>query len=273
MSIKKMHVKTFAKGMCLLACLVASTLPKLMANDRDQLNDLIARVQFAAYAADDAALQRDLQLLKALPTPEPMQPLQQYYVVYGYWKLALTLELKERSKAHKAATACVAASQQLISNEPKRVHAYQRSRLDDFYGELWSIQGSCVAIETSMAVLPKNILPGSNKAWEKASVLAPNNPRVKLLAAIQQSKQAKTTQDRATVSAQFLAVVKLFDVLPPAEPGMPDWGQAEALAWLGKSQIESGDVIAARNTLERALIIAPDFAWARKLQKQLEAVN
>jgi Tfp pilus assembly protein PilF len=45
----------------------------------------------------------------------------------------------------------------------------------------------------------------------------------------------------------------------------PGWGAAEAYVYLGRGYLQRGDVLKARDALERALLIAPDFALARRL--------
>ena len=60
---------------------------------------------------------------------------------------------------------------------------------------------------------------------------------------------------RSSVSA--VAVEALMNI--------PGWGAAETYAYLGRGYLEQGDVVAARDALERALLIAPDFALARRL--------
>jgi Tfp pilus assembly protein PilF len=49
----------------------------------------------------------------------------------------------------------------------------------------------------------------------------------------------------------------------------PGWGAAETYAYLGRGYLEQGDVLAARDALERALLIAPDFALARRLLQKI----
>jgi tetratricopeptide (TPR) repeat protein len=96
---------------------------------------------------------------------------------------------------------------------------------------------------------------------------------VQLLAAIQFAKQANSVNERNAASRELITVTALFDALPPAEGDMPDWGHAEAFAWLGQSYLQLGDKVAARNALERALVLAPDFVWARSLQVQLKSAR
>jgi len=46
---------------------------------------------------------------------------------------------------------------------------------------------------------------------------------------------------------------------------VPGWGAAEGYTWLGRCYLDSGDALAARDALERALLIAPEFGRARRL--------
>jgi len=59
--------------------------------------------------------------------------------------------------------------------------------------------------------------------------------------------------------------VSSFEGAPPARPGKPDWGQVEALTMLGETYLQRGDPVAARDALERALVMAPDYRQAQQL--------
>ncbi|MBC7983677.1 MAG: hypothetical protein H7Y02_07485, partial [Candidatus Obscuribacterales bacterium] len=69
---------------------------------------------------------------------------------------------------------------------------------------------------------------------------------------------ANSKAEHEQAERQLSDVVAAFDALPPSEPGAPDWGHAEALAYLGQAALARGNRIAARNSLERALVLAPD---------------
>ena len=51
----------------------------------------------------------------------------------------------------------------------------------------------------------------------------------------------------------------------------PDWGEAEALVLLGEQRLSDGDRRAARDLVEEALLIAPDYGQAQALLRSLEA--
>ncbi len=258
---------------CLTLCLcsVATT-----AATREVLDDLSARIQFDYYTADARALQRDLQSLKQWDATDSDAILRQYYLAYGYLKLAETLSDqegdKDRSTARKAASECVDLTDAVTDKELTRSNSRDRARLATLYGELWAINAACDVIKTQLSLTPGGAQSGNN-AREKAAFLAPNNPRVQLLSAIHVAKRAKTAEDRNVAHKKLLGVGALFDHTPPSEPGLPDWGHAEALTWIGQSYLQRGDSVAARNNLERALVIAPDYVWARTLQTKLKSAR
>jgi tetratricopeptide (TPR) repeat protein len=254
---------------CIALCICGVTSVSFAA-EQEALNDLSARIQFEYYSADVRAMQRDLQALEKLKASGPEEIMRLYNLAYGHMKLAELLTARDRSAARKSASECTRYAEEVTDQEPKRVSAGERARLDTLYGEFWAIQAACISLEAEMSRLPVPAL-ADNRARNKASALAPGNPRVRLLAAIQSAKDADTAQERNAASRSLIEVSTMFDTAPPAANGMPDWGHAEALAWLGQSYLQLGDNVAARDALERALVLAPDFAWARTLLTQLKS--
>ena len=56
-------------------------------------------------------------------------------------------------------------------------------------------------------------------------------------------------------------------------PGQPSWGEAEAWLFVGRALEEGGDLLGARNAYEKALLIAPEFAAARRRVAALRGQN
>jgi Tfp pilus assembly protein PilF len=56
--------------------------------------------------------------------------------------------------------------------------------------------------------------------------------------------------------------------LPGRSPNL-NWGYAETCYLLGKVELERGNVLAARNALEQALLQAPDYRDAQQLLQSL----
>ena len=234
--------------------------------DQEVLNDLVARLQFDYYAADVRAFRRDLQALKELEVDEPRELLRTYYRAFGQMRFAETLTTRDRAEARKAAAACIDLADSIVDHDPPRMSAQARRRIDVLYAEVWAMKAACDDADAEASILPTF---GAGKARERASELAPDDPRVLLLSAVHDAKHAKNEASRETAAAALRHVVEVFDNAPPAESAMPDWGQPEALAWLGKMELDLHHRAGARNALERALVLAPDYAWARGLLASL----
>jgi hypothetical protein len=225
----------------------------------DDLNDLAARLQFDFYAADARALQQDLQLVANLKLDDTLSRARDYQLAYGQWKLAEISRNKDRSAARRAADACVEATDRAIEAVPKRATI---PRPDVMHAELQAMQSACLGM---LGELGGTTMSRSNKSLEAARILQPSNPRVLLVGATSAISKAKTATERAAAERAIAAAIAAFDKQSPGSSGAADWGQAEALAWMGELQLTQGNAIAARNALERALVLAPDYARAREL--------
>jgi hypothetical protein len=254
----------------LVAAVGASQLA--LSAEGEALADISSSIQFNYYADDARALQRDLLALKQLDVSDSEIILRQYYLAYGHMRLAEVLGSKDRSAASKAASHCVDLAEDVVDAESKRTTSRERARLDVLYAELWAIQAACDSFEADAAKRP-GTSSSSNKARKRAATLAPSNPRVQLLAAIHQNRLAETTQEFSAAARTLLAVTQLFTNEQPDEFDLPDWGQADAWAWLGHSYLVLGDKVAARNAIEQALVLAPDYVWARALQSRLKSAR
>jgi len=61
----------------------------------------------------------------------------------------------------------------------------------------------------------------------------------------------------------------MFEAIRARESTTPEWGAAEAYAFLGRALFDQRDVVGAREALERSLLIAPEYAFARQLMAQI----
>jgi hypothetical protein len=90
-----------------------------------------------------------------------------------------------------------------------------------------------------------------------------DHPRIALVEAWRLAQSG--TSDSAALAAQLAATVAAFDAWP-ASIDDPDWGHAEALTALAEHTLERGEVRTARDLLERALLLAPDYRRAVELR-------
>lgn len=226
----------------------------------DELSDLSARLQFDFYAADSRTLRQDVQEISKLELGAEFTRVRDYQLGYGFWKLGESLSAKDRSASRKSADECIDATDKALEAVPKRANI---PRPDVMHAELHAIQAGCYLVrgENSRA----------GKSLEEARALQPANPRVLLVAATQAIRRAKSADERAAAERVIASAVAAFDAQPPQPPGTPDWGHAEALAWLGEVQLLQGNRVAARNSIERALVLAPDYSLARALLARISS--
>ena len=102
----------------------------------------------------------------------------------------------------------------------------------------------------------------------RALALAPKNPRVLLLEAIEVHARSQGTAPEGTL-ATLQQSVAAFETERAGSGVVPSWGEAEAYTFLARDYLARGDAIAARGALEHALLMAPDFALAHRLMKRI----
>lgn len=103
----------------------------------------------------------------------------------------------------------------------------------------------------------------ANAAEERAQVPGAANPRVLLLRAVSAWYKPSAFgggEDKARTLLQ--QALRAFERDAPARP-LPAWGQAEAYAWHGQMELKAGRRDAARAAYDRALALAPGYAWVQ----------
>jgi hypothetical protein len=239
----------------LLPLLLAAAAPATAASTAE-FDDATARLQFAFYTADIRSLEEMLTVIAGFEVDGSLAAARSYQLAYGNWRLAqlYAQPLDERAKpntkanANRAAKACVVHARETVSKDPRMA-------------EIYAIEAAC-----------DDFSPGSNgggspacarnKSMRTALTLGTENPRVHFVNAL---CSPELKGEGAAAVDLWRAVVAKFEAAPPSQPGKPDWGHAEALTLLGESYLQRGEMVAARDVLERALVIAPDYRQAQKL--------
>lgn len=220
-----------------------------------ELDDAAARMQYAFYTTDVRALEEVLRLVEGFDVDAGLTATKSYQLAYGNWKLSqlyldpVSAERPRpngRSLAAKAAQSCVQ-------------HARQTTAAQGAMAEAYAIEAACAAFSAAAPFGTGGC--ARSKSLRTAQTLAPENPRVKLIEAMCLSGNSA---DPAAAD-RWRAVVERFEAAPPSEPGNPDWGHVEALTMLGDAYLRRGDPVAARDALERALVLAPDYKQAQQL--------
>ena len=111
----------------------------------------------------------------------------------------------------------------------------------------------------------------AGRAMDRATSLAPSNPRVLLVEAISlYNKPAMFGGDKEKAVERLRDAIQQFEtdsVTARSEapgPLAPRWGHAEAYAWLGIAHMQAGRSEAARRAFEAALDVRPNYAWVTK---------
>lgn len=217
--------------------------------DDSEIDDAAARMQYAFYTRDTRSLQEILRRLGAMETAHT-PGMKEYYEAYGNWKLSqLYAEAQamgkgeSRGSSDKAAQECARKARAAVSADPRMAEAH--------------------AIEAICSSAAAFLIGGNcsrSKSMRNALEMEPQNPRIRLIEYLCAEK------DSTIAGLQRLrTVVSTFDTAAPARPGKPDWGQAEALVLLGQAFLTQGDAVAARDALEKALVLAPDYRKAQEL--------
>lgn len=134
-----------------------------------------------------------------------------------------------------------------------------------FAADAWALSAACA------------LSGGDVRRSEQALALArerdDDNPRIALVEAWALERSAGTDPaQREAVAAQLAVVVEAFDAWAPSIDD-PDWGHAEALTALAADALERGQVRTARDLVERALLLAPEYRAAVELRAALQSAR
>jgi tetratricopeptide (TPR) repeat protein len=209
--------------------------------------DVEGRIQYGFYTEDVRTLADVVSQLSGPASGD--DPLQHYYVGLANYRLATVLAAKDKGRAREAAARCVSHLDVAVSAKSE-------------FAEGLALQSACLRALGNLALWKPLAGAKSNGQMERAVKLAPKDPRVLLLQALENGEGGKIDAD-AIVKLKKAAAA--FEAERQGVDRTPGWGAAEAYAYLGRGYLDQGDVVAARDALERALLIAPDFVMARKL--------
>lgn len=112
--------------------------------------------------------------------------------------------------------------------------------------------------------------PRSRAQIKRALEMDPKNARVLLVDALDEyERPAAAGGGRERAVRKFKKAVEAFEAERQDVDHVPGWGAAEAYLLLARSYLDQGDAIAARDALERALLIAPEFIEAKRLMTRI----
>lgn len=233
--------------------------------------DIESRIQYGYFTEDLRAL-RDL--VEPLASNDSHDRLKSYYAALLAYRLTLLAQAQAGNSAGGDKLPTVGAGKgDRGRNEARQTLARCVGSLDhaleaqsDFADAL-ALQSACLGLLAELSPWRAPLAaPKSASQIRKALQLAPQNPRVLLLDAIGAYEHAQASGAAAAGQCdKFKNTAAVFETERAGVDRIPGWGAAEAYTWLGRCYLDNGDPNTARDALERALLIAPEFAQARRL--------
>jgi hypothetical protein len=222
--------------------------------DEQHWLDIEGQIQYNYYTQDARAL---TNLAAQLDAPQPAEPLQDYYAALANYRLAL-IAANDAPRATGAVEGCIAHLEHVLAARAE-------------WAEALALQGACLGWVAELKPLRAALAgPRSRTQVGRARKIAPHNPRVLLLSGWLGFEHSHSDPAaKAQACRDFAAAVGAFEMARPSEEHVPEWGPAEGYTYQARCALERGDAAAARDALERALLIAPDFTVARQLMKQI----
>ncbi len=220
--------------------------------------DLQAQILYAYHAEDTNELANLVQTLTTQAKSGGADAALRYHLAHAQYRFGLLLGGKRSREAEAAFSDCVDELKQVLEQDVKSAEAL-------------ALQSACYANLAKYRHLEAVLL--RSRAAERlnaAFALAPRNPRVLYLTAMDglaRSKPGSAENQRAFDELQLAA--QLFDQSSATRTDVPGWGHAEAYLALGIQLQSRGDRLAARNWIEKSLIVAPDFKAAQRQMASL----
>jgi tetratricopeptide (TPR) repeat protein len=258
-----------------IVILVAGAIAPAMAQPvATSWSDIEGRIQYAYYTDDARALNGMLASLEPKPVEgeaaaaEADFAIRSYFRALAHYRLAQVQSTGKKSQARNAIDDCNQEVDNAIEALPKvplgldETPEARRQR-----AEAYALGTACTLAGREMSAFGGGRI-GSR--IDEAVKLEPKNPRVRLVEALAAFDRAgKDAAARNAAIQKLRAVTTLFEAARAGASTTPEWGAAEAYNFLGRALFDQRDVVAAREALERALLIAPDYASARRLMSQI----
>ncbi|MEL7539118.1 MAG: hypothetical protein AAFZ58_05715 [Pseudomonadota bacterium] len=249
------HWSSLAAGL-LLALLGLSKAEAAVA--AAELADLAAQLQYAWYTEQSDEL---IVLAEQLADEKPrgdIEPWLRYYSAYGYYRAAM---LAGDDYFGEYVERCEDLSRALLRQDPEFVEAL-------------ILRGSCAALLSSRRPVSAVLAPSrAVKSFAKAARLAPENPRLLLQQAVAAIGRPALRDEFAPVNQLLESSLVEFARSIDVDPLTPDWGEAEANAAIAQLAIKAGNKKRARDAIEQALQIVPDYYAAKALLNELRAAR
>jgi hypothetical protein len=217
--------------------------------------DVESRIQYGYYTEDPRALAGVMELLAHAQSDSDFK---RYYAGLANYRLTQLTTARDKGRAKEAAEACVDNVDQAL-------------KIQKDFADALALESACLDVLAGLEAWRTPFAASkSGSQIQKARHLGPRNPRVLLLDAVEVYERPKASAaDKDRALGGFQQAAAAFEAERQETEHVPGWGAAEAYVYLAKCQLDRGATLDARDALERALLIAPEFAEARRLMTKI----
>lgn len=244
------------RALCAAAALISCG--AVAQTENQTWRDIESRIQYGYYTEDATALRK---LSETMAGGEGRDKMRSYYAALLAWRMALL--------AAPPGAATAGSMEDLAHRCVNEVDGALAVEAD--FADALALRSACLTtpLETAGGYAPL-ASHRARKDLDRALQLAARNPRVLLVDAMGDyqlaparggNKERALTKLRQTVAA--------FEAERGGVEHVPGWGAAEAWLLLGRDLLDHGDPVGARDALEHALLIAPEFVQARRLMAKI----
>ena len=215
-----------------------------------EIADLSARVDYGFYAEEQPIIDAARYALERLPEDDSS--------VRYYRALAAFRSAQLRSSDDDARELLDDCARLATPAEPHQSAA----------AEAWILVAACAALAVDRGFSQQR---RRDQALAQAREIDATNPRIALVEAwsLSHGPASEHVSARDRVAERLNVATDAFRAWTGPD-GAPQWGEAEALAQLGEIYLQRGEFRPARDLIERALLIAPDYRFALSLRDQFQ---
>ncbi len=219
----------------------------------EALNDLGGRIEYAFYAADSRSLRHSVQAMEKLEVAVADMATHDNYLNYGRWKLAQLLAKEDSEQAQQLAQTCAESKPAAKSPSALAVHH--------------ALAAACLGMLEELRPLRSMLYRRDREATlQQALELGGKTAQVQLVAVwltVTKGGAAQAYDSIKQLVARYAAIPAT------AQSTATGWGYAEAFYLLGQAERARDNDLAARDALEQALVLAPDYRDAKNILQSL----